>query len=84
MEYKDFEKALARLEEIVDDYSYQMDLPDNQKPMSRSESRKRKPKERITDFKEVCFGLNEKECLAEMNRCLRCDIRYQDETGGDN
>ena len=74
-----------RLEEIVDEYSYQMDLPDNQKPMSRSESRKRKPKERITDFKEVCFGYNEKECLAEVDRCLRCDIRdKKDENGGDN
>jgi len=73
-----------RLEEIVDDYSYQMALPDNQKPMDSSESRKRKPKERIIDFKEVCFGYNEKECLTEVNRCLRCDIRDEDETGGDS
>jgi NADH-quinone oxidoreductase subunit F len=73
-----------RLEEIVDDYNYQMDLPDNQKQMNRSELRKRKPKERITDFKEVCFGYNEKECYAEVDRCLRCDIREEDETGGNN
>jgi len=73
-----------RLEEIVGDYSYQMDLPDNQKSMTRFESRKRKPKERIIDFKEVCFGYNEKECLAEVERCLRCDIRDEDEAGGDS
>ena len=53
--------------------------------MTRSVARKRKPKERITDFKEVCFGYNEKECLAEVERCLRCDIRdEEDEIGGDS
>ena len=76
-----------RLEEIIDDYDYQMIIPDNQKQMNRSRSRKRKPKERITDFKEVCFGYNEKECLTEADRCLRCDIRDEDEEsekGGDS
>jgi NADPH-dependent glutamate synthase beta subunit-like oxidoreductase len=74
-----------RLDEIVSDYEYQMILPDNQQPMDRIISRKRKPKERITDYKEVCHGYNEKECLAEVERCLRCDIREvdeKDENGG--
>ena len=52
--------------------------------MTRSDQRKRKPKERITDFKEICIGYNEKECLAEVDRCLRCDIRDEDENEGDN
>ena len=30
------------------------------------------PKERVTNFEEVEFGYNDKEALAEANRCLQC------------
>ena len=40
----------------------------------------------VSGFDMEAVGYNEKECLAEVERCLRCDIRdetEEDEKGGD-
>ena len=33
-------------------------------------------KERVSNFEEVCLGLEKEAAIAEASRCLRCDLRF--------
>jgi len=73
-----------RLDELVSDYEYGMQLPEQEGEANRIPVRKRDANERAGDFGEVCFCYDESEYMEEANRCLRCDIREEPgEDGGE-
>jgi len=58
------------------EFEYKNEVPMNPKKSKKNSSKKLTVKERIGNFQEVEVGFTGEQARDEVNRCLRCDVRY--------
>ena len=60
-------------------FDYPKDIPEHVKNISRNLAPKIDMKERLSTFKEINLGFCEEQVLDEASRCLRCDVKSEEE-----
>jgi len=58
-------------------YNYGNKVPMNPRPAPKNVARRLTVKDRVNNFNEISFGFTGEQARNEVERCLRCDVRYQ-------
>jgi hypothetical protein len=61
------------------DFKYKNEVEPEPEGGKRVDPKKLPVKERISNFQEVLAGYTGEQAMAEANRCLRCDVKCQDQ-----
>ncbi len=68
-----------RFHHLFRDFTYANELPKETNGKKKIEPKKLPVKERIATFQEVLVGYSGEEALAEAARCLRCDVKCNEQ-----
>jgi NADH-quinone oxidoreductase subunit F len=70
---------VKRFHLLFRDFKYKNEVEPEPEGGKRVDPKKLPVKERISNFQEVLAGYTGEQAMAEANRCLRCDVKCQDQ-----